>query len=671
LISKPRLCVFLSCVLSWFLLVILSARPTQAQIYFTAPYGPGGTWNLYEHRGFLGWERFPDAGQPLTWLEAHQDAINRFEPFSGANVPGHLTAFSGPTAQEENAFVANLLRGTFAGTWIGLTDNEAFGGGEAGSNGMAGFGNPPGDRVGWKWTSGEVFDFAAWGTNNPRPDEDLGCLFSGATWSTNYSENSASYIIEYETRSPVALTLPPRLLPPLLPGPPPRAGAFAIREVANNGPIEERPGYQGFIGSAIESLQNIGPDADVRNYYARVIDFQAEAGNNRPNFGPNQPFEVLQRGDVRADRLDDFAMIAHGQILIPEGQGGEWTFAVTSDDGYELYIRGAQFEPEFGTRVTQYGSMLFPGTRPANSDLGYVSLQPGVHDIELVYYENELHASVELHAAPGRKERFDNSFALIGAPAQNVQGYPPIVTEPFQFTNVQRIPNDPGGITPGEQITSLAQAKELINSPDGNDTVASFQTATVNFDNIKPARADIINHGRYTQDEMAIGLGNDVALIAQNTILVPRAGTYTLGFAVLDGGELTIEGAQFSESFGEGVITGDGQSLALDRSLADGVAFAAVDLLPGNYSIEFLTFNRDGEMSAELFAAPGRVPFFDTGAFTLLSPTPNFINYNRPAGLQLVPEPSTLWSAITGGLLTLIATCLHRRRQKKTLAVNR
>ncbi len=75
--SKPRLCVLVWCVLCWFLLALANGRRAQGQVYFTGPYGPGGTWNLYEHRGFLGSERLPDAGQPRTWLEAHQDAIGR------------------------------------------------------------------------------------------------------------------------------------------------------------------------------------------------------------------------------------------------------------------------------------------------------------------------------------------------------------------------------------------------------------------------------------------------------------------------------------------------------------------------------------------------------------------------------------------------------------------
>lgn len=56
-------------------------------------------------------------------------------------------------------------------------------------------------------------------------------------------------------------------------------------------------------------------------------------------------------------------------------------------------------------------------------------------------------------------------------------------------------------------------------------------------------------------------------------------------------------------------------------------------------------------MSAELFVAPGRVDFFDTGAFALLGPTSSIIDWGRLAGLQLVPEPATVSSAMIAGLI--------------------
>ena len=278
-----------------------------------------------------------------TWLEAHQEAISRVEPLSGTNARGHLLALSGQTAQAENDFAAPRLG--IDSAWIGLTDNEDFGGGEAGTDGLKGFGHPPGDGVGWKWTSGEVFDYANWYDRNPS-ESDAAVLDGRADrkW-TMFGRSTRPSIIEYETRSTTALTVPALPLPPFLPGPTARPGAFGIREVAHNGLLA--PGGRldyGEIGRALRSLQNISPVATVRDYYTPVIDLVGDNSVSQLQIGtagPNRPFELLQSGDVDYSQLDEFAMVAHGQILIPEGLGGDWTFQVTSDDGFELYIRGA------------------------------------------------------------------------------------------------------------------------------------------------------------------------------------------------------------------------------------------------------------------------------------------------------------------------------------------
>jgi hypothetical protein len=519
-----------------------------------------------------------------------------------------------------------------------LTDSEAFGGG-----------------TDWKWTNGEVFDFVNWAPGQP-DDDAVGLERQTGTWVTAGSESLHSYVIEYETHSPVAIHLP-SVQPALLPGPAPRAGAFGIREVANNGPIQG-PQANGSISGALRSLQNIAPGAIVRDYYSPVVDHNAEIPLFGSAAGVNRPFEILQRGDLSFAQNDDFAMIAHGQIVIPEGQGGDWTFSVNSDDGFELYIPGARFEPVSGEAyATQYGSLLFPYDRAASDSLGQVTLQPGVHNIELIFYENQLYGTVELSAARGRKTNRDQTFALVGAPAQNVVGRTPWLADRFSLRQVQRMPNDPGGPTPTEEVKSLTDAKSLLGAPDANDLSVNSMVVSLNHDNI-PSNF----YGRFKDDAGFIS-GNDVAIMATANLVVATEGTYTFGFSVLDGAELTITGARFNAAFGEGIITGAGRSLTLDHPTGDGVALATVSLPPGTYPLEFLTYNRDGDSLAELFVAPGRVEFFDAGAFTLLGPTPANINYVRPAGLQLVPEPATLTSLAAAGLLVTSFVAARRLRQ--------
>jgi hypothetical protein len=642
--------LFLNALSLWiaWLAVFLGVEESSvhAQVYFTGPYGPGGTWNLYEHRGFEGGERVAGAVEPKGWNAAHQDAMSRLETISGTNARGHLLALAGPTAQQENDFIAARL--DHQGTWIGLSDKPAFGGGAAGTDGRAGFGNPPGDGVGWKWTSGEVFDFANWVGPNPRGDDNLAGLSRQRGWYT--AGGATSYIIEYETHSPTPLNLPPVPLAPMLPGPAPRAGAFGVREVAINTSIGA------WTRGAVRLLQNIPADSIVRDYYTPVIDYQTEFEAIQSRTGPSRPFELLQRGDVPFAQHDNFAMVAHGQILIPEGQGGDWTFSITSDDGFELYIPGARFElAQMGaTTITPYGSVRYPGDRASFTTLASTNLQPGVHDIELVYYENTGQALVNLFAARGRKSDVDSSFALVGAPAQNVVGRTPSIPGRFEFLQIRHNP----AAEPEERIESIAEAKQVLSTPGENDTMTRTSTTNVNYDNIAPPGSR--DSGAYDTDRSFL-FGETIAASAKGALVVDTAGSYTFGFSVLDGGELTIGGGLFRENFGEGAITNGGESLTLDRAATDGVALAVVDLMPGTYPLEFVTYNSGGDALAELFVAPGRVDFFDAGAFRLLTTTPTNINYVRPAGLQLVPEPARVVSGLVG--VVIVGLMAWRRRR--------
>ena len=121
-------------------------------------------------------------------------------------------------------------------------------------------------------------------------------------------------------------------------------------------------------------------------------------------------FEDVERGDVLAGDVETLALAAHGTIRVPVGRGGEWTFQVQSDDGFELWIDGARFRA--GQATSSYGSMFYAGYRPPGITTGTVELAPGDHQVELVYYEQGGYAELELSAkGPGNAQ-----FARVGDP---------------------------------------------------------------------------------------------------------------------------------------------------------------------------------------------------------------------------------------------------------------
>lgn len=118
---------------------------------------------------------------PLGWMDAEAAAASR--TFMG--VPGHLVTIS---SAAENDFVRALLpMPAFIG---GFQDTSA-----------ADFSEPAG---GWRWVTGEVFDFTSWGpaepNNQPAP-ENLLELFPSGDWNDigdGPGYDGLGYVVEYE-----------------------------------------------------------------------------------------------------------------------------------------------------------------------------------------------------------------------------------------------------------------------------------------------------------------------------------------------------------------------------------------------------------------------------------------------------------------------------------------
>ena len=95
---------------------------------------------------------------------------------------------------------------------------------------------------------------------------------------------------------------------------------------------------------------------------------------------------------------DNFAVRATAKIEI--ASAGNWTFLTTADDGVRLRINGA--------------NVIFENRLQADKDnLGTVYLPAGSHDLELVLFENDGEATLELWAAPGIQKNYNSNFKLV------------------------------------------------------------------------------------------------------------------------------------------------------------------------------------------------------------------------------------------------------------------
>jgi len=540
-------------------------------------------------------------------------------------------------AQEEDRFVAGKLPDAVYSAWIGLTDNEAYGGGEAGddlpSARTAGLNGTPGDGIGWKWTSGEVFDFQYWRDNEPSGGsrEDGVSTTTVAGWGDRPADDQRiggrlPYVVEYEVNSPTNFAVPSPQASEL-PGPQGGLGNFGVREVSGNGT------FDGLYG-AMASLTNVKDGAVVVDYTSDVIDF-SDGGGNRTRLGQQRSFGVVDEGLVKSNEVEYLALSAHGRIRVEEGQAGPWTFRVESDDGFELWIKGARFSsvhgPLWPNRITDYGSLTYTGGRSTDETLGVIDLAPGDYELELIYHEAWGVADIDLSAAPGVHTKFDSSFSLIGAPAIEVHGVTPRISDQFKIDLVTRV----GGAQ--EPLGSIDQALALLAQPDADDIVRTVLADTF----------DLGYRGLFGGSQSPTDPGT--ALRAVTNLIVDQAGIYTFGFESSDGARLSIQNARFLSAGGAATMVDDGQSLDSDHSTGNGRSWGSVELQPGEYAIELVAFNTsDLEGYAQLYVAPGEMPFLDRDGFRLLGTRARRVDLSRAAGLQLVPEPSTKLLAVLG-----------------------
>jgi len=668
----------------------------QGALYFTAPFGAGGTWNVYEIRGagdksytaggkigrftisLPGATASFNTGAAATMRASHTDSIAALEPISGTNKPGHLAAFSGALAQQEHSAIVQQLSLLGTNVFIGLTDDEFFGGGESrtrpatGSDPLAnlengcvagacgpeqnsGFAGQPGaavnDGIGWQWTNGEPYDFKSWnGTGEPNDyaaglgvavgtGEDATELLTNGLWNDIgdgdgvEGADTRAYLIEYETRLPTQ---------PTIANPAPTLGNVPSKTTGNTG-------VAGKI--AIKEIKA-----------AAGVDVSGNLG----------ALNLLNGGLAAASSVEYLADTLNVSNAGGGGQFGQYTFDVNTDDSGELWIYDKTFETVTNGAISTYGSIVAAGDRGATSTLGVITLEPGDYEFEYVMNENEGGGSAELSAAKGAESLAGGlRFSLIGsgAPASTYAGgTTPVIGRPFDLKEV--IVVTPAG-QPEDIIRNLTQAKAKLAAPDADDVMDTGTSNTINhsdpFSFVNGDGGQFDNDIDFLTDD---GLGfddNDFVFNAKTSVVITTAGDYTFGFESDDGAQLILEGAQFTSAFGPGIVTDAsgaatalGNALTADILTGSSLSGAWTHLEPGEYELEFTMFEATDGSHAELFVAPGRAPGFSTEIFSLLSDTSATVGgINKGAALEFGdgtfnPDPGQLGDTNGDGEVNIV-----------------
>jgi len=148
----------------------------------------GGNGHYYELVG-----NYLDDNARWNWRTSKRMAEGR----SFFGLAGHLVTI---TSQAENDFIIeNIHKSHHWPTWIGLTDDEEFGGFES-------FGQPNPQTDGWVWVTGESVTFTGWEPGAPdqtQSNEDAALMGSNSfvhhLWNDSQPGDHAPFIVEYES----------------------------------------------------------------------------------------------------------------------------------------------------------------------------------------------------------------------------------------------------------------------------------------------------------------------------------------------------------------------------------------------------------------------------------------------------------------------------------------
>jgi hypothetical protein len=520
-----------------------------------------------------------------------------------------------------------LTTDTDPGPW---TTDPTFAGGDyyvnyrvASSPGGGGFGveidgtrvdtiGPIGGTGGWQtWTTTSSSN--AW---HPMPVVSIGAgshevklAWDGGDVNVNWIELTTDPFGVFFPELPLAFTPPQG-----------STGTWGVREVTN----------AGGVGNLSETVQRLNEDADGTNpgtradYQAPVINIWDSGGEGHVE--PSDPYGVVTNGDVAAGEVENIAMVMSGKIAVPTA--GTYTFDVNSDDGFQLSIDGSIV-------------MEFNAGKGVSDVLGKADLTAGTHDIRVLYWEGGGGAAVEVHAAQGDKDAYDDDFRLIGHKSIGSYGVPGI------FVASVTVGSEPNG---PDQIVNLAQAEAALAAgpnQEGEYTVVNFSDPEGGNDGDFPGGVPFPNDTP-ADDE-------DFGVMVTAALDIPEDGTYELGFNSDDGAKMRILGQDWSSilpgSHSGAVI--DGEWLTTDELTGTSWTAGEIDLTAGFYKLEAIMFERGGGAGLEIF---GRNSV--GGAYELLTSTSARIAEDFD-GLQLVPEPSTL-----AMLLGIAAIGLLVRRRK-------
>ena len=552
-----------------------------------APFGPGGTWNLYQ-----------TSTEPLTWVKAQALAVATKDPQGGTDKMGHLVTIG---SAAENMFVYQYAEGWYL--WIGLTDNEAHGGREAGSN-RAG---------GWAWVTGEPMgDFTPpW--RGPEPNatmdggEDAVAMEYGGRWADwgmgagTETEIQHPFLIEWDTQLPqpvagvrtIGRVLPERWPVDLLDGKTKRTGTGPWTMCSLSGLNEHS--IREMLTTFLPALEDDTPRFAMPRLNFRLAETHASAGGW---------IEILNEP---AHRLTDKGCGALHVAKVRVDVPGVWSFNIHGDDFFAARFPGLKWKKvagPAGVDPLDAETMFYDCENGDAHGIGIIELPAGEHRMEIFLGNRVRGMMLQVLAAPGEftTEGATDRWRLPGFKADGNLAWPGISDAGWTVTR-SLLPQHEKPLRTLRNAFALVEAGEGFteHGVDRINFTDSGAAGDVEFPDPLPFPCD------------APGDQSNFAIRATAMLVIPRDGVYHIGVHSEDHSALCIGGQKWSSHIrGTGYTARlDGDTLweeEPDRTGSNAQNVGGIVLQKGEHPIEVLYAETTGTSVLSVFAAPAGYP---------------------------------------------------------------
>lgn len=587
----------------------LPERLAFDDVLFTAPTGINNTWNLYRVLGV-------NSGLPQrSWYDAWRAAKNP-DPVNGT-VTGHLVSISNSTENEFCRYLVNYHN--LGNLWIGLTDNDTNDLGVVLFPGAYESGKPADvpdittrRNNGWVWTSGEAYGastYQNWTANEPNdsPSEDAVEITGGGAWNdigsgipgSGDAATTRFAIEEWDMNSPVpipgAIKLDP-ILPPSeeLPGNELIAdGSFVGVWVRDAGSITSTRQAASVLASGLGTIIATNKGIPVVN----ASDPDYPAAKDSALFPNNTPYFADQVGIVDTN----WVVLYRGTIVVPAGQGGDYTFGVHSDDGFALRIRGSNWSSVTGLGWIDHGdaeTMVYGEGGADSNTRGVINLAAGTHEIEFVAWNGEGGQYHELYAAKGAfaNDADTDTWRLVGHQSAGAINYVGI-SDAWTLWHSEKEP--------------VGNVTNAWNAVSNYVATASNQTtwAEINFYDPESGGTHAIaipNSVPFPWNTAAVD--ENKALYAVAKLMIPSDTTIGLGFQGDDGSKLAVSNQTWNslleippDLVDQTFTSIDGDSIVMNDGSSNSRTVGSISLAAGTYDVSILYWQGTGGSYLDVF----------------------------------------------------------------------